>query len=427
MMATVTSQPPDSIAFISGVERRGHMSDRPVRVGVVGLGRRGLKLLRVVDAIGGAEVTAVAGSSDDSTSVAVQSMIESGQRPPAQFSGRESYLDMVNSDEVDLVVVATPFASHTPIMVAAMEAGKYAASEVPAALTVDDGWRLIETSERTGVPCTMLENFVYRRDVLAVLTMVQRGALGDLSHCEVGYQHDTRFVAIRDDGTPTWLAHDALSHNGNRYPTHALGPAALWTDINRGDRLEFLVSMSSRSRGFGSYASELLGAEHPLASTVFERGDVNTTLIRTVSGITMTIYFDCQTPRPRDPIFRIQGTGGIHSGTLQSVHLAGRSPAETWEPMDMYSEEFEHPMWRAHREAAEAGGLGGQNYLMFLDLVNAVRDGAQPTIDVYDAVTWSVVTELSEQSVAGRSRPVDVPDFTRGRWKDRRPTSLTQF
>src|SRR5690606_8071952 len=169
---------------------------------------------------------------------------------------------------------------------------------------------------------------------------------GELSHCEVGYQHDTRYVSIDAKGNLLWRANDKLQHNGNRYPTHAIGPAAQWLDVNRGDRLEYLVSMSSRQVGMTAYAEEIAGPEHPHAKLPFKLGDVNTSLIRTHKGLSITLYYDTQTPRPVDFIWRVQGTKGIYSGTLNSVHLKDSSPPHQWEEAKKYIEEYNHPSWK---------------------------------------------------------------------------------
>ena len=194
-----------------------------------------------------------------------------------------------------------------------------------------------------------------------------------------------------------------------------------WLNVNRGDRLDYLVSMSSRAAGMKHYAKRIGGKDHPSTKLDYRMGDVNTTLIRTHSGISITLYYDTQNPRPVDFIWRVQGTSGIYSGTLDKIHLEDRSPAHQWEATDKYLEEYDHPNWRKYGEIARQSGPGGSDYLCFLDFVTAVRNKTEAPIDVYDAVTWSIITELSEQSADNKSRPVDFPDFTRGKWKTRAP------
>jgi predicted dehydrogenase len=396
---------------------------KPVRLGFVGMGSRGIQMLRVALALEGVEIRAVCDIVENRVERSQRMVEAAGQPRPQGYSrGPEDYKRLAEQEDLDGIFTATPWNLHTPVMVAAMKAGKYGGTEMPACNGMDQAWELVETSEKTGMPCMMLENYCYMRNVQMVLNMIDKGMFGELSHCEVGYQHDTRYVTISSEGELLWRAHErALNNNGNRYPTHAIGPAAQWLDINRGDRFDFMVSMSSRSLGLNHYAAQMLGEDHPVANLKFKLGDVNTSLIRTHKGITVTLYYDPQTPRPIDFIWRAQGTKGIHSGTLDSVHFEDRSPEGQWESNDKYRPDYDHPSWKKHGDVALTHGHGGSDYLVLLDFVKAIRNRTDFPIDVYDSVTWSIITELSERSVNNRSRPVDFPDFTRGQWATRKP------
>jgi len=168
------------------------------------------------------------------------------------------------------------------------------------------------------------------------------------------------------------------------------------------------------------------GADHPSAKLKYAQGDVNTTLIQTHDGITITLYHDVATPRPVDFIYRIQGTNGIFSGTLNKIHLEDTSPSHRWESIDTYMEKYDHPLWKKHGTIASQSGHGGGDYLCLMDFVNAVRNGTNTPIDVYDYVTWSSITRLSQESVAGRSKAVDFPDYTRGKWESRPPSKIEE-
>ncbi len=218
-----------------------------------------------------------------------------------------------------------------------------------------------------------------------------------------------------------------LTHNGNLYPTHAIGPVAQWLNINRGDKFDYLVSMSSRSSGMNVYASEHWGQEHPSAKQVYTQGDMSCTMIRTANGATVTLYFDAQLPRPFDMIYRVQGTKGIYMGRTDEIYVEGRSPNyEEWEPAQNYYKEYEHPLWTVLGDKARRWAHGGADYIMMYRLVEAFRKGEQFEMDVYDAATWSVISPLSEQSVANRSKAVDFPDFTRGKWKSNVPVGIIE-
>lgn len=393
----------------------------PARLGFVGVGARGTSMLKVALRVG-AKITAVCDLIPERVQRAQRLVEEAGQPQPKGYTlGPEDYKRLCAQQDLDAVYTATPFELHTPVMLAAMKGGKYAASEMPICNTIDQAWELVETSEKTGSPCMLMENYCYMRHSQMILNMVNQNALGELSHCEVGYQHDTRDVAFDAHGGLLWRGKNKLAYDGNPYPTHAIGPASQWLNINRGDRFEYLVSMSSRSLGLNAHAAEIAGKDHPSAKLKFKQGDVNTTLIKTNKGITITLYYDTQTPRPSDFIWRVQGTGGIYSGTLNKLHLHGRSPEHQWEDVSQYFDAFDHPNWKKYGETITKFGHGGSDYLCMLDFVKAVSERRQVPIDVYDAVTWSTITELAAQSVQRKSRPIDFPDFTKGKWATQKP------
>ena len=401
-------------------------AEKPVRVGIVGVGNRGTSLLKNFLDLPGVEVPAICDINEEHLRRAQDIVEKKGASRPAGYSsGVEDFRRLIDRTDLDAVVTATPWKWHTPVCVAAMKAGKYAATEVPAAVTVDECWELVTTSEKTGMPCMMLENVCYFRNAMMVLNMIQQGVLGELFHCEGGYQHDVRGAYARPSGELKWRGMYAVSHDANIYPTHPLGPMAWWTNINRGDRFTHLVSMSSKSLGLKDWIAKKAGPDHPNAKRDYALGNINTTLLRTEKGVTMTLYYDTQSPRPYDLILRVQGTEGIYSGTLEKMYIEGRSPERhTWESTDSYYEQYEHPIWKALGETAKNYGHGGGDYIELHQFVRAVREKRQTPIDVYDSATWSVIMPLTRQSVASRSAPVDVPDFTRGMWKEPRELDI---
>ena len=399
---------------------------KPVRVGLVGVGNRGGSLLRTLLNLPGVEVPAICDINEEKLARAVSRVTEAGRAKPVGYSaGVEDFRKLVERDDLDAVINATPWHWHTPIAVAAMEAGKYAATEVPAATSIEECWQLVETSERTGMPCMMLENVNYFRNALAVLNMVQQGLLGELIHCEGGYQHDVRRGLVDEHGDLKWRGVYQVERRGNDYPTHPMGPMAWWSDINRGDRFSYLTSMSSKSRGMNNYVRKVAGADHPNATRKFAKGDINTTMLRTENGVTMTLYYDTVLPRAYDLILRAQGTEGIYSGTLDKIYIEDVSPnAHEWESMDSYYERYDHPLYTALKDKSEGMGHGGADYITLHQFLRAVRKGTQTPIDVWDSATWSAIMPLSERSVDGRSTPVDFPDFTKGRWQQKRPLDI---
>ena len=376
-----------------------------VRIGLVGIGSRGSYLLKILLDMEGVEIKAVCDIIEERVTKGQDAVVQAGQPKPNGYSrGETDFQRLCETEDLDLVINAVrPWKWHVPICLAAMAAGKHTATEVPAAVTLDECWQLVEAAEKTQKHCMMLENCCYFRNVLLVHHMLRKGLFGDLRHCEAGYQH-----YIGPNSGIRLRSSDAPALTGNSYPTHAIGPVAQWMDINRGNRFDYLVSMSADGTRDNRDA------------------DINTSLIRTVNGQTVTLYYDTRLPRPYDLIYRVQGTQGIYSATLDQIYFEGRSPqGETWEPLDRYYAEFEHPLWKAWGEKAlKTGGHGGADWLTVYRLIQALRTGVNPDMDVYDAATWSCITELSEKSVAQKSRPMDFPDFTRGRWKTAPPIGI---
>jgi len=381
---------------------KAHAMDK-VRVGLVGIGSRGTVLLTVLLDLEGVEVKAVCDIIEDRVVKAQNLVTAAGQSKPTGYSRSETdFKRLCETEELDLVINAVrPWKWHVPISVAAMMAGKHAATEVPASETIEGCWQLVDTAEKTHKYCVILENCCYFRNVMLVHNMLRKGLFGELRHCEAGYQH---YIA---DPATAGRVRDGTPRSANAYPTHPLGPVAQWLDINRGNRFDYLVSMSAD----GTRGSR--------------DADINTSLLRTVNGQTVTLYYDTKLPRPYDLIYRVQGTKGIYSATLDQIYIEGRSPKSvTWEPMDAYYKEFENPLWKAWGEKALSQGGHGGDWMTLYRLIKALRTGTAPDIDVYDAATWSCITELSEKSVASRSSPMDFPDFTRGRWKATPPIGI---
>ncbi len=377
-----------------------------VRVGLVGIGSRGSLLLNVLLGLEGVEVRAVCDLVPERVAKAQDLVVAAKQPKPSGYSrGETDFKRLCDSEDLDLVINATrPWKWHVPISLAAMTTGKHAATEVPAAETIEDCWRLVDTAEKTQKYCVMLENCCYFREAMLVHHMLRKGLFGALRHCEAGYQHYGGKARPASPGRPK----DDKVYTANSYPTHPIGPVAQWMDINRGNRFDYLVSMSAEGTRDKQHA------------------DINTSLIRTVQGQTVTLYFDTKLPRPYDLIYRVQGTRGICMATSDKIYIEGRSPkADTWESMEPYFQEFEHPLWKSLGESArQHGGHGGGDWMEMHRLIKALRTGTPPDMDVYDAATWSCITELSEKSVAKRSSPMDFPDFTRGRWKNTPPIGI---
>lgn len=384
-----------------------------VRVGFIGVGSRGRSLLQEMLACEGVQVTAVADAGEAAVTKATAQITAAGQRPPTTFTGADSWQKLLDV-EVDLVLVATPWTTHTPYAVAAMEAGRHVAVEVPVATTVEECWQLVETSERTRRHCVMLENCCYDYWETLVRRMVKAGLLGEITHAECAYIHDLRSMLLEDRSEGLWRRRAHIERDGNLYPTHGLGPVAKIFGIGEDDRFDYLVSMSSRERGLTAYRDAVLPAGDPKRQEVYRCGDMNSSLIRTQQGRTILLQHDSHTPRPYDRNFLVGGTKGLFRNYPPRLYLDGVGKFEEWLPLEEYRAQWEDPLWTNLGELARnRGGHGGMDFIMIYRLLQTLHEGLPPDLDVYDAVEWSVPGPLSALSVANRSRPVDFPDFRR--------------
>ncbi len=354
--------------------------------------------------------------------------------------GEKDYLNLLQMENLDAVIISTPWRWHSEMAIAAMEAGKYAGVEVCGGFSLDECWQLVHTHERTGVPLFFLENVCYRRDVMAVLNMVRQDLFGELIHLEGGYQHDLRHVKFNSGKEPygggvefgakgfsesKWRTKHSVHRNGDIYPTHGLGPVAQYLNLNRGNRMLTLSSMASKARGLHNYIvdHEKGGPQHPNAKVKFNLGDKVTTMIQTSNGETIVLHHDTNLPRPYSLGFRVQGTKGIWMAVNKSIYLEGISPkAHRWEDADDYLKKYDHPLWKRLEENAVGAGHGGMDYFLVNAFVECAKRNEAPPFDVYDAAAWLSITPLSEQSIALGGTSVAIPDFTRGRWTERQAT-----
>lgn len=393
-----------------------------VRIGFVGVGNQGSSHVRNFLNIEGVEIKAVCDIIPDKVERMQGWITEAGFAKPTGYSkGEYDFKRMCEQEDLDLVFTATPWNWHVPIMLSAMENGKHAATEVPAAVTLDECWQMVETAEKYQKHCVMMENCNYGQREMMVMNMVRKGIFGELVHTAGGYLHDLRNHKIGDAYEDQWRIKHSITRDGNLYPTHGLGPVSNCIGINRGDQFEYLVSMSSKARGLNLFAAEKVGPDSEFAKTKFALGDVNVTLLKTVNDVTVTIYHDTNLPRPYDRIDMVQGTKAISIGYPDRIHIEGKSPAHQWESLETYQQEYDHPLWKNISELAKTAGHGGMDFLEDYRLIRALQTGTPTDMDVYDAAALSAVSELSEISVANKSRPVDFPDFTRGLWKTREP------
>ncbi len=389
-----------------------------VRIGFVGVGLQGTSHCRNLLRIDGVELKAVCDIVPAKVARIQDMAVEAGQERPTGYSASETDFERLCAEQdLDLVFNATPWKWHVPICASAMENGKHTATEVPAAYTIEDCWRLVECAERYQKHCVMMENCNYGRWEMMVFNMVRQGLFGEILHGAGGYLHDLRSVKFENANEGLWRRAHSIHRNGNLYPTHGLGPVANCMDINRGDRFDYLVSMSSPSHGLQNYAKANFPPEAPERRERYALGDVNVSLIKTTNGRTIFVGHDTNLPRPYSRINMVQGTGGLFHGYPHRLYIEGKSPAHRWEEADAYLDEFDHPLWKTEGERARGAGHGGMDYLEDYRLIRCLQRGIPTDMNVYDAAALSAVTPLSETSVANRGQPMAFPDFTRGRWR----------
>lgn len=411
-----------------------------VRIGVVGIGRRGEWAVKRLSKIDGLEVTAIADIEEYRLKEG-NAALEKESKPPAkEYLGAESYLALADDPNVDLVYITAPWPVHVPAALAALERGRHCAVEVPCAMTIEDAWRLVEAAEKAKRHVIPLENCCYGDEELLALNLCRQGVLGEIVHAEGAYIHNLAaenfaevdgckyFTALRGSWDRWRLKWNEL-HDGNPYPTHGLGPICQYMNVNRSDKLDFVVSVSSKQAGITEFAKSQFGVDSPEAKTPYKLGDMNTSIFRTAKGRTIMIQHAVQTPRPYSRINLVSGTKGTLTGYPFRVAILPNY--EKWlegEELAEFKEKYTHPFVLSSGELAKKiGGHGGMDFMMDLRWSHCLRNGLAMDADVYDAATWSALTELSEISVAKGSSPVDVPDFTRGGWKTAEPLGIVDI
>jgi predicted dehydrogenase len=395
-----------------------------VRIGIIGVGGRGTGDLAELLACEGVQIKAICDLVPEKVEYAKAMVVKKGQAKPDGYSnGPEDFKHLCDRQDIDLVYIATPWNWHVPMCVDAMNKGKHAVTEVPAAVTLDECWQLVDTAEATQKHCMILENCCYGPEELMVLNMVRKGLFGDVLHGECAYLHDLRAELFSGHGEGSWRINEHVNRDGNLYPTHGLGPVAQYMNINRGDRFDYLVSLSSPSMGLQQY-EERLKDSNPWKHGSFKCGDMNTSIIKTAMGRTIMVQHDVSNPHPYSRINLIKGTKGMFRGYPDRIYVEGRSKGEAYESLDSYKE-YTHPLWAKLQSAAvKNGGHGGMDYVLNWRLIQCLREGLPLDIDVYDTAAWSAVSALSEKSVASRGAPIDFPDFTRGGWKTNPPLEI---
>ncbi len=422
--------------FTQGAPMHGWRAEKlpVIRLGVVGIGSRGRGVIGRTCNIPGVIVTAVCDNVPEKLAEA-QKMLASKKRPAAkEYLGDDAWRRLCDDPNVDVVYNTTPWALHVPVQLAAMRGGKHVLTEVPSAFTVDECWELVETSEKTRRHCMQLENCCYGEIEMLTFNLAKLGMLGEIVHAEGAYIHDLRdMTAMQWPGCEYWRFDENRVHGGNRYPTHGLVPLCLTMDINRGDRLDYLVSIDSNQVNFRAYMEANLKPDDPRRLSKVKMADMNSSLIKTANGRSMLIQHDVSSPRPYSRIQLVTGTKGAVCDYPFRVVFEDSpgSGAHKWYD-DVKTaevrEKYKHPLWKSVGELAKrVGGHGGMDFIMDVRWAYCLQQGLPLDMDVYDLAATSCICELTEKSADRRGRTCDIPDFTRGAWRANKPMGIVDI
>lgn len=400
-----------------------------VRIGFLGVGNRGSAAVERISRIGGVSIVAISDVQHDKAEAAKARIKSPGHEATLYTKDDEAWMEVCRRDDIDLIYIATHWAMHAPMALYAMEQGKHVAVEIPAATTVEDCWKLVETSERTKKHCVILENCCYDFFELLTLNMVRQGFFGDIVHCEGAYIHDIlQSFFDKKSRYNNWRLKENAERNGNLYPTHGLGPVCQILNVNRGNKMEYITSMASADFMLKKATEENAKSDSEFAQFLHYpfRGNMNTSSIMTNSGSTIMLQHDVSTPRPYSRIHLVSGTKAFaQKYPLPGKIAIGHDGFISEEEYEKLEKQYTPAMVAKIGDLAkQIGGHGGMDFMMDWRLIDCLRNGLPVDMDVYDAASWSVIGPLSEWSVANRSATIDIPDFTCGSWKINTPHDI---
>ena len=398
-----------------------------LRVGYIGIGGRGMAAVKRMALLEGVEIKALADLHMDRIDEAKAYLKKLGMAEPKGYAdgSQELWKKMCDNEDLDLIYVATPRDLHPSMCVYAMESGAHAATEIPAARTMDECWSLVETSEKTKKHCSMIENCVYDFWELLILNMARQGLFGEIVHVDAAYVSNQ--INTNLDKNKEWRTREFINRDGNIYPTHGLGPACQALNINRGDRLDFMVSVSSADFTMGKEIEKRAKEDDYYKQFIgqWKLGNINTSVLKTVNGKTIKLQYNVGNPRPGTRVHWVVGTEGIAKKQPLPSRISLGKGWVSAEELKALEEKYTPPIIKIAGEMAKnVGGHGGMDFLMQWRLVDCLRNGLPLDMDCYDAAAWSSIVPLSEWCVANNSVPVRIPDFTRGAYKNNEPLDI---
>jgi hypothetical protein len=434
-----------AVSLTNAIKALSSNKKEKVRIGMIGVGFRSHEHMGNFLQRDDVEIIAFADPQQRSIDEALKEYKKYQQNEPIIYkNGDYDYRNLLKRDDIDAVLVCSPWEWHSVQAIDAMNAGKIVGMEVCGAMKLQDCWDVVNTSEKTKIPLMMMENVCYRRDVMAIMHMVKQGMFGELIHGQGGYEHDLRGVLFNDGKTAynsgvefgkiayseaQWRTQHYVDRNGELYPTHGLGPVAIMMDVNRGNRMTKLSSMASKARGLNKYIKEHAkgGANHPNAKVKFKCGDIVNTQIQCAKGETILLTHDTSLQRPYNLGFRVQGTEGIWQDYGWGQKNQGfiyfekqMKHSHRWDSTEKWLTDNDHPLWKKFGTTAEGAGHGGMDFFVDHAFIECIKRGTEFPMDVYDYASWYSITPLSEKSIAEGGQVQNIPDFTRGKWKTRK-------
>ncbi|MGN1124394.1 MAG: Gfo/Idh/MocA family protein [Eubacterium sp.] len=408
--------------------------DKIIKAGVIGLGQRGMQLIEPMLKMDDVEITAVCDTYEDRVENAADTVFKARGTKPFKTGDYKKVLEL---GTLDAVVIATSWERHIEIAIDSMKKGIFTAMEVGGTYNLQECFDLVQAQEEMGTPFFFLENCCYGQRELMCLNMARQGAFGEIVHCDGAYRHDLRNeVSFGKENRHYRLSH-YKEHNCENYPTHDLGPIAKILGINRSNRMVRLVSCASKARGLHEYIKEHKSDDSELLNTEFKQGDIVTTIITCENGETITLTLDTTLPRIYSRNFTVHGTKGMYQEDGDYVFLEkditgdvaeiDMDPQKIWKNADEYAKQYDNDLWKHKSEGMIQSGHGGMDYLVLRSMINAAKGETSPAIDVYDAASWMCITALSEESIKNGSIPVEIPDFTNGKYKNRTDKSTGKY
>ncbi len=389
------------------------------QLGFIGLGQRGQVLLKnVLNNFPDIEVTALCDVCEDRIGICENLLREKGRRAAAAY---QNYTDLLGDENVNVVIISASWEAHIPMAIASMKSGKITGLEVGGAYSIQDCWDLVRTYQSTKTPFMFLENCCYGKKELLAKNLVKAGVLGEIVYCHGAYSHDLREEIAGGYINRHYRLRNYIARNCDNYPTHELGPIAKILNINRGDRMTSLVSVSSKARGMAAFVGKN-DKYDSLRGETFRQGDVVETLITCADGALISLKLDTTLPHAYSRELTVSGTKGMYS-ELGNIVLEESTPfdhekdmSEYYNTAANYEEKYLPDIWKNITKKEIVAGHGGMDTLMLRDFFETAAEGREMPIDVYDAASWMAVSCLSEMSVQNNGRPVDIPDFTGGEW-----------